>query len=118
MGKFNRGNSKAAKLNAEKVHEILEKYNSQGYTQARLCREYGVGVNTIGRIVRGESWQSVPTPAREPTQDEINASMARILQLLNVDAAKLPIAKEIAADKALDLLLDPERAKAYGAKLD
>lgn len=65
---FRSNNSKAAKLTGQQVVEIREKYNSFGYTQARLSREYTVSISTIANIVRGVSWQQLPlmkTPSME-----------------------------------------------------
>jgi len=57
MSKFNRGNTRAHKLTPLQVHEIREKYAREGRTQASLAREYRVVPETVGRIVRGETWQ-------------------------------------------------------------
>lgn len=72
-------NTKAAKLTPGKVAEIKRLYG-MGRTQSALSREYQVTVGQIGRIVRGESWQGI---AAEPSQEEIDASWARIEAGLN-----------------------------------
>lgn len=51
----------------------------------------------------------------EPTADEIAASQARLMALLNSTAESLPIAKEIRADQELEKFLHPD-GSAYGAK--
>jgi len=52
------------KLGYGQVEEIRVKYNN-GATQSALCREYGMSVGQIGRIVRGESWADSPDAVRE-----------------------------------------------------
>ena len=56
-GQFRRGSIAAAKLSPVEVLEIRLRYANEGWTQGKLSREYQVSVGTIGRIVRGESWQ-------------------------------------------------------------
>lgn len=78
-----------AKLNWQIVREMREAF-AQGATQGSLCRKYGVSINTVARIVRGEAWidkeakpilrwTDPPTP--EMTADEIAASAERMLKL-------------------------------------
>lgn len=55
---FRLNHRKAAKLTGEQVVEIHALYNA-GMTQGALGRRYKVAVNTIGRIVRGESWMNL-----------------------------------------------------------
>lgn len=59
MPKFTLGNIRSAKLSNEQVYEMRNLY-AEGATQAYLSRTFGVSVNTVGRIVRGESRQGVP----------------------------------------------------------
>ena len=68
MSGFRQGHSHSKKLSNEQVWEIKDKYFNRGYTQAALCREYGVVRETIGRIVRGESRQNVGKP-EAPKED-------------------------------------------------
>lgn len=56
--KFPQGHHKAAKLTGVQVLRIRELY-SVGYSQGHLAREFQVTIGTIGRIVRGESWQTI-----------------------------------------------------------
>lgn len=56
--KFPQGHHKAAKLTGVQVLRIRELY-SVGYSQGALAREFQVTIGTIGRIVRGESWQAI-----------------------------------------------------------
>ena len=54
---FRPGNTRNAKLMPADVLEIRELYWQQNWTQGALARRYHVNVMTIGRIVRGETWQ-------------------------------------------------------------
>lgn len=105
MSKFNQNNSRASKLSPVQVHEIRSKY-AAGYTQASLCREYGISIGQIGRIVRGESWQQFPvartenqvqadylrqhgSPPPEPTEEEIAASAAKLDALVAAEEERI-----------------------------
>ena len=46
-----------AKLNWESVEKI-RLYYKEGATQGELARHYQVSINTIGQIVRRESWRN------------------------------------------------------------
>lgn len=65
------------KLTLELVREMRERYGS-GWTQGRLCKHYGVTIGTVGRIVRGESWQD-GAGERMPTQAESEGTLRRLL---------------------------------------
>lgn len=106
MTAFNRGNTRAAKLTAEQVLEIRDKYLNHGYSQARLCREFQVSINTIGRIVREETWQTVAKPIEPVDHDGIVQRLAELQRRLNEDAARIPEAVEAARDKRLADELD------------
>jgi hypothetical protein len=60
--KFRLGNLRAAKLTPEEVVEIRERYWQDGETQSSLCHKYGVTIGTIGRVVRGETFQDYGGP--------------------------------------------------------
>ena len=78
MAKFSRHNSRASKLTAEQVVEIRNKYWKENWTQARLARFYGVTEGTVGRIVRGTSWQAFGGPgthAGAAEQTELQAEI-------------------------------------------
>lgn len=60
MTEFQYKNSRAAKLTPGQVLEMRRLY-ADGYSQGRLAREYQVSLNQVGRIVRGEVWQSLPS---------------------------------------------------------
>ncbi len=80
-GEFQHRNSRAAKLTVEQVLEIRQRYATGKATQGRLCRDYRVSINTIAKIVNGESWTWLPMPVNEQTaresQDRLMASLAR-----------------------------------------
>lgn len=128
MPKFHKFHTRSAVLTAEQVLEIRQRY-SQGETQGSLCREFGVSVGTIGRIVRGETWKQFSGPRAEAapdmtpvSQSEIDQSLARVLHntevtpereaalldKLNRQAGKDPA---IQADRALDQLLSDKAKK-------
>jgi len=68
--KFNHTNVRASKLTPEQVLEIRELYHNQRYTQRRLGNLYGVSTETIGRIVRGDTWKSYGGPGDHPGAEE------------------------------------------------
>ena len=68
MPKFTLGHHRAAKLSPSQVLELRTLYAEQGWSQGRLARHFGLSVGQVGRIVRGESWQSY---TRIPTDEEI-----------------------------------------------
>jgi len=80
-------NTQAAKLTPHEVLEIRDRY-SQGWTQAALCKEYRVGINQIGRIVRGESWQHVA--AAMPTALDSKKMFERLSRRLAADGIEIP----------------------------
>ena len=77
-GQFQRRNTRSAKLTISAVQEIRRRY-ADGETQSNLARVFEVSLNQIGRIVRGESWQSAgDVVKRKLTAQE---SLAHILQM-------------------------------------
>lgn len=81
MTKFQKRNTRSAKLDQEQVRMIRRRYG-QGESQGSLARELGLSIGQIGRIVRGEAWQSVKP---EPTDKEIAESAQRLLAQLRAD---------------------------------
>lgn len=75
---FRQANMKAAKLTVSQVLEIRKLY-AEGWTQGALCKQFSVGVNQIGRIVRGESWKNLPQTLMN--QQELMKSAARMMEL-------------------------------------
>lgn len=80
MSIFQQGHTKAGKLTLASVAEIRQLYG-QGATQGHFCRAFGFSINTIGRIVRGETW-SQGAELREPTEEEIKASQLRTIAMM------------------------------------
>lgn len=76
---FTKNNLRRAVLTATKVLEIRKFYEAGNVTQGQLARDYGVSVIQIGRIVRGEVWQSLGPVA--PTGIQLEASAERMLLL-------------------------------------
>ena len=110
MTKFHLSNLRGAKLTPDQVTRIRERYWNNMESQSALCREYGVSKETIGRVVRGETFQNVPGPvpggrqkpeaqvllesaqdhaamssAPEPDGAAIAASLAKLNTLLPLD---------------------------------
>jgi hypothetical protein len=73
-GKFTRGHRRSAKLTPGQVLEIRRLYSEEGWTQSRLSLTFGMSVGQIGRIVRGEQWQSY---TQIPDEQEIEDRMVR-----------------------------------------
>lgn len=46
----------SVKLNLKQVEEIRERYKKGGISQRALGKEYGVGQDTISRVVSGKTW--------------------------------------------------------------
>lgn len=52
-------NNKQSKLNAQKVIEIREKYNSGNYTHQQLANEYGISRRTITSVINYTTWRHI-----------------------------------------------------------
>ena len=96
MPRFRRHNYRAAKVTPEDVVNIRQAYED-GATQGELARQYGVGVGTIGRMVRGESWQALPTaaaptaPRRTDVELEADSKAAMAAALARDDGDAQPL---------------------------
>lgn len=126
MSKFRRFNTKSATLTPDQVYAIRQEYEN-GATQGELCRKYGVSINTIGRIVRGETWTQFQGPRTEhihnkpPVSDEeVQASEQRLRAALEPTSqrseevlAKLAEAARKAPDSQLSEFLS-DKASRYG----
>ena len=116
MSKFTAGNSRAAKLSNEQVLEMRSLYTTEGWTQGTLARKFGVSVNTVGAIVRGETRQNVPMPVRpedivKSLQRLEESQGAKVLDKLRQDVAAVP---ELRASRNLKKLTDPKGAEKFG----
>lgn len=78
MAQFSKYHTRAAKLLPEQVVQIRELYHKFNRSQASLSREFGVTEGTIGRIVRGTSWQAYGGPG-----EHVGAREASDAQLLH-----------------------------------
>lgn len=127
IGKFGRGNLRAAKLDPEVVYQMREEY-ALGATQGSLARKYQVSIGTVGRIVRGESWQQYPNPAAgvnplRPGSDldlgpegvALSLERLRGLGIVPGEPVKLAEALPPAPGMGQELM---EKAKGYGARLE
>jgi hypothetical protein len=76
---FGKGNNRGAKLTGQQVLALRQLY-ADGATQGSLARRYGISVNQIGRIVRGESWtqyQMIETRQEAEHHEAIDTMLAR-----------------------------------------
>lgn len=96
MAKLGRGNSAASKLSPTQVLAIRERYG-QGWTQGSLCREFGVSIVQIGRIVRNEVWQNLTHGPVVLSEGEIQASAERALARANAGNAVAQAAEDFKA---------------------
>lgn len=88
MTNFTRKNTKQAKLTLTEVDEMRRLYREEGWTQAALSRRFGVGVQQVGRIVRGECWQ---TPSAEiKPRLSVEESLQHVLALTGNGLAVAP----------------------------
>lgn len=78
MSKYQYGNRSRNKLTAVQVYDIRALYARGDCTQGELARDFKVSVIQIGRIVRGEVWQTLP--AAGPTDTEQQDVLRRLLQ--------------------------------------
>lgn len=71
-------------LTYSQVQEIRTLYEA-GSTQSVLCKQYGVSIGQIGRIVRGESWQDADPAVltnKPKTAEDAQASLAKVQAML------------------------------------
>jgi predicted DNA-binding protein YlxM (UPF0122 family) len=64
-------------LSPEQVVEICERYEKEDVSQADLAEEYPVSRSLIADIVRGEAYQDVDRPEREPQQRPLSPDQVR-----------------------------------------
>jgi transposase len=108
---FQMGNNRAAKLTGEQVVEILERYATEtGLSQSMLAREYGVGLNTISKIVNGTSWTHITRPGQAPGQQA-----AKVFRPPLQPTIQRPVTQFTAEDIAAAEIRIKERAAALNA---
>ena len=101
MSKFGYRHTKSAKVTPSMVMDIRLKYQ-EGMTQSALSQEYHLSIVQIGRIVRNESWQSLP--ATTATPDEL-----RLMALRSAEVAKETQVSKMQGDIAAEKEKDPDR---------
>ena len=119
MSKFGPGNTKASKLSNEDVYEMRRLYQDEGWSQARLARHFGVVTNTVGRVVRGESHQHVPSPVNpndvaERLMELQERKDAEVLGKISAAITNHPVTKAKQAAEELDRFIDPTAKSRYG----
>ena len=114
MAKFHRKNTASAKLTASMVLDMRAEY-AEGATQGDLSRKYEISVVQVGRIVRGESWQNLPTDLSPAAKQQAllrsleAAEEAKALGKMQEDIA---VVKERDPDRMLEELKGPEVSQA------
>jgi hypothetical protein len=78
MAKFGQRNERSAKLTIHQVEEMRRLYAESSCSQGQLARDFGISIGQVGRIVRGEAWQSLGPPM--PTKQEIELSARRAFE--------------------------------------
>lgn len=81
MTEFSPGNRRASKLSIPEVIEIRELYRRGQTTQGALSRRFGVSIVQIGRIIRGEVWQHIPSFEAVLSEGELKESALRLLKI-------------------------------------
>lgn len=120
MSNLSHNNRKASKLSIPEVIEIRELYRKGRISQGELSRRFQVSIVQIGRIVRGEVWQQIPTLDEVLSQGELKESAARMVALqekMQADAMEKlqqTAEEQPKADKMLDELTGKNLAKAKG----
>lgn len=105
MPKFTLGNIRSAKLSNEQVFEMRNLY-AEGATQAHLSRTFGVNINTVGRIVRGESRQGVPLVL---DGEDHQAAQARLVELQEKRGQEVLADLTAGAQKVYNKTIKPEK---------
>lgn len=91
MPRFQTGRAPpSAKLTPEQVVEIRRLYFQEHWTQARLARRFQITIGTVGRIVRGETWQGragapgTSFDQSKPLDQQVAESQARLEQMIDM----------------------------------
>ena len=107
MSKFGHRHTKSAKVTPSMVMDIRLKYQ-EGMTQSALSQEYHLSIVQIGRIVRNESWQSLPATTATPEELQLmalrSAEVAKEVQISGKMEGDISAARE--KDKAADKMLE------------
>ncbi len=79
---FRTGNRRmpTAKINQQIADEIRAEVR-QGKTQGQIARERGLSVNQVGKIARGEAWNSSGSPTDLPPVPSAEESLAKMLEM-------------------------------------
>lgn len=108
-----------AKATPALVQSIRVEY-AAGAAQSTLARRYQLSINTIGRIVRGETWQDLPdqpqaagTAAEQAAlKAEAAASLKKLLEQQSSPAPQAPLPVPVAVTgETDDGLTEAQRAR-------
>ena len=103
---FRLKNTRAAKINLERVAWARERWAAGEATQRALADAVGISTQQMGRILRGESWRDAPRPK---TIEDATASQARVIAMLRAQQPELLPEGALALSKMEKH--DAERAK-------
>ena len=110
MPAFRRKNSSASKVTEAQVYAMRQAYESGRVTQGQLCRDYGLSIAQVGRIVRYESWADARPPV---TPDALADSAQRLFAGLEEEteaadrlAAGIQAAKDEASGANVERMLE------------
>lgn len=101
MAKFAFRNNRAAKLTPGQVMQIRTRYEEGLCTQGELAREFQISIVQVGRIVRGEVWQTLP--ASVASDQQIIESAERMMALQAAEQRR----KDGEADRMAEELKGP-----------
>jgi transcriptional regulator with XRE-family HTH domain len=127
--KFSKHHTRAAKMTAEMVFKMRQRY-AEGASQSELADEFDLSIVQVGRIVRGEAWRSVANPAKMLSEEELAAVGRRLLETqreVNASKGQPPIEqsdsvlerlqRDVAAERKpadeLDKFLNPDKVRSY-----
>lgn len=107
-----------AKATPALVQTIRVEY-AAGASQSTLARRYQLSINTIGRMVRGETWQDLPdqpqtagTPAEQAAlKAEAAESLKRLLAIQSNPAPEAPLPQPAPTEEADDGLTEAQRKR-------
>lgn len=93
---------KASKLRGEDVRTIRQVLAEGTQSTKEMARFYGVGVETIRRAARGDTWTELPPAPTAETIQQIDeaaaASMRKMQAMLAAEHARLAIPAQAIAD--------------------
>lgn len=97
-------NTRVAKLNEEKVRNIIE-FRKRGWTLNQISREMGVEGSTVGYVLRGRAWSDVTDPIGRPhrpgSSNLTEEDVQNIVNLGNMGYTQMKIAKKFGIGQSI-----------------